>query len=150
MTVEQPIWTLEREATKPANLREWLIAAVCGLADLRFHRTLTQALLPVVYVWGLVASVAAPVVLTVVLWRYWIVAGLLFLVLAAVPLAIVVASVIRLLLEFFVHTAQLARQVRQIAELSTGLHGALTEVSVPMTQLSKDLRAVQFWRLGRR
>jgi hypothetical protein len=150
MTVDQHPGGGESDETGPPTFRGWLLAAGRSLVDLRFHRTATHALLPLVYVCGLLVAVAVPVVLTVTLWQLSVLAGVVFAVIGAVPLGIMMAAIVRLLLEFLVHTARLAGRVGHISDLAEGLHGALTDVTVPMTQLSRDLRAVQFWRVGRR
>lgn len=150
MAADQGKTASEWDGPSPSGRLGWLIAASQGLADLRFRRTSTRVLLPLVYVWGLLLALAVPVVLTVLLWQWSAAAGLAFALVGALPLGVMIATIVRLMLEFLVHTAQLAGRVGHISDLAGSLHGALTDVTVPMTQLSRDLRAVQFWRVGRR
>ena len=74
----------------------------------------------------------------------------LFLVFVAPLLALSIAATVRLLLEFLVNINRLGAKVTHMSQLADDLHTSLNEVAVPMSQLSEDVRAVQFWRFKKR
>jgi hypothetical protein len=130
----------------PTTFREWLVAAVLGLLDVQFKRAATRTLLPLVYVLGLMVSVAVPVLLTVVVFQFSTVLGLLFLIFVAPLLGLTIAATVRLVLEFLVNTTKLAGLVGHITVLSDDLMRALNDMAGPMNSLSGGFKAVQFWR----
>lgn len=131
-------------------VRAWGRSAATALFDLRFRRVTTRTLLPVVYVLFLFMSVAIPVALTVAVFQFSIFLGVLFLVFVAPLLALSIAATVRLLLEFLVNINRLGAKVTHMSQLADDLHTSLNEVAVPMSQLSEDVRAVQFWRFKKR
>ncbi len=132
------------------TFQEWVQAAGRALLDMQFRRPATETLLPLAYPLGLVGAVAVPVGLTVLIWQSSLLLGLLFAVFAAVPLALVLAAVVRLMLEFVLNTSLLVRRVDHITDLADDLFQVLSEVAEPVSQLSEDVRAVQFWRFRKR
>lgn len=132
----------------PGGFRQWAAAAVGGLLDLQFRRPATRTLLPLVYLLGLAFAAAAPVVVTVLAWRASALLGVLAAVFA-IPLAVTIAAAVRLLLEFLVNASRLATRVEHISDMADDLFQVLSEVAEPMSQLSEDVRAVQFWRFRR-
>ncbi|MFC8529135.1 DUF4282 domain-containing protein [Nocardia sp. NPDC057227] len=147
---ERPRAALERrdpfEST--AALRAWVADAVRGLLDIRFRREVTLTLLPLAYLLGLVFAFAVPIALTVSLWQFSAVLGVLA-ALVAVPLGLTIAAAVRLVLEFLVNAARLAGRVEHISDLADDLFQVLSDVAEPVNQLSEDVRAVQFWRFRR-
>ncbi|TSE00722.1 DUF4282 domain-containing protein [Skermania sp. ID1734] len=128
----------------------WVTAALRGLLDVRFRVVATTTLLPAVYVLGLVVSVAVPTVLTVVIFQVSALLGALFLVVLAAPMALAFAATMRLTLEFLVNMTHLAGKVTHMTNLADDLHQTLADVAEPVSQLSEDFRAVQFWRFRQR
>ncbi|MGO4616556.1 DUF4282 domain-containing protein [Nocardia sp. 2YAB30] len=139
----------EEEATEPFRspraFRLWGVAAARALLDVQFRRQATRTLLPLAYILGLVFAFAAPIAVTVAMWRVSAVLGMLAAVIA-VPLGLTIAAVVRLMLEFLVNASRLATRVEHISELADDLFQALSDVAEPVNQLSEDVRAVQFWR----
>ncbi|MGI5222027.1 DUF4282 domain-containing protein [Nocardia sp. CA-290969] len=132
----------------PGGFRQWAGEAVGGLLDLQFRRPATRTLLPLVYLLGLAFAVAAPIVAVVLAWRVSALLGVLAAVFA-LPLAVTIAAAVRLLLEFLVNASRLATRVEHISDMADDLFQVLSEVAEPMSQLSEDVRAVQFWRFRR-
>ena len=132
------------------GVRDWLRTAVSGLLDIRFRKVSTRTLLPVVYVLFLLMSVAIPVALSVAVFQFSVILGVLFLVFVAPLLALSIAATVRLLLEFLVSINRLGSKVTHMSQLADDIHTSLNEVAVPMSQLSEDVRAVQFWRFKKR
>ncbi|MEV0355977.1 DUF4282 domain-containing protein [Nocardia sp. NPDC050697] len=147
---EQPRAALQRRDPfeSGAALREWVADAVRGLLDIRFRREATLTLLPLAYLLGLVFACAVPIALTVSLWQFSAVLGVLA-ALVAVPLGLTIAAAVRLVLEFLVNAARLAGRVEHISDLADDLFQVLSDVAEPVNQLSEDVRAVQFWRFRR-
>ncbi|MBL1073385.1 DUF4282 domain-containing protein [Nocardia sp. 2] len=134
----------------PSAFGSWAKDATRALLDVQFQRTATRTLLPLTYVLGLVAAVAVPISITVLLWRLSGVLAVLFAVLLAVPLGLTIAATVRLLLEFVLNASRLATRVEHISEMGDDLFQALSDVAEPVSQLSEDVRSVQFWRYRRR
>ncbi|MET0316447.1 MAG: DUF4282 domain-containing protein [Rhodococcus fascians] len=132
------------------GVRDWVVGAGRGLLDLRFRRSSTRTLLPVVYVLFLLGSVAIPIALSIAVFQFSAFLGVLFLVFVAPLLALSIAATVRLLLEFLVAVTQLGTKVTHMSRLADDIHTSLAEVAVPMSQLSEDVRAVQFWRFKKR
>ncbi|WP_280401023.1 DUF4282 domain-containing protein [Nocardia carnea] len=130
------------------GFRRWAGEAVGGLLDIQFRRPATRTLLPLVYLLGLAFAVAAPIVVTVLAWGVSALLGVLAAVFA-IPLAVTIAAAVRLLLEFLVNASRLATRVEHISDMADDLFQVLSEVAEPMSQLSEDVRAVQFWRFRR-
>ncbi|MFF0631476.1 DUF4282 domain-containing protein [Nocardia sp. NPDC004151] len=136
--------------TSPGAFGAWSVDAARALLDLQFHRAATRTLLPLAYLLGLAGAVAIPIVGTVGLWRISAWLGIVFAVVFAVPLGLVIAAVVRLLLEFVLNASRLAARVEHISDMADDLFQALSDVAEPVNQLSKDVQAVQFWRFRRR
>ena len=132
------------------GVRDWVLSAGRGLLDLRFRRSSTRTLLPVVYVLFLLMSVAVPIALSIAVFQFSAFLGVLFLVFVAPLLALSIAATVRLMLEFLVSITQLGAKVTHMSRLADDIHTSLAEVAVPMSQLSEDVRAVQFWRFKKR
>lgn len=142
--------TDEPEPAEPfESPRAWSAEAARGLLDVQFHRPATRTLLPLAYMLGLAFAIGIPIALTVLMWQVSAVLGVLTGLLA-VPLGLTIAAVVRLLLEFLENAAKLASRVEHIADLADDLFQALSDVAEPVNQLSEDVRAVQFWRFGKR
>ncbi|KAA0024625.1 DUF4282 domain-containing protein [Antrihabitans cavernicola] len=133
-----------------SGVRDWLFTAMRGLLDIRFRRVSTRTLLPVVYVLFLLMSIAVPVALSVAVFQFSVFLGVLFLVFVAPLLALSMAATVRLLLEFLISINRLGSKVTHMSQLADDIHTSLNEVAVPMSQLSEDVRAVQFWRFKKR
>lgn len=133
----------------PRAFMQWSAAAARALLDVQFHRPATRTLLPLAYILGLVFAFAAPIALTVSMWRVSAVFGVLAALLG-VPLGLTIAAAVRLMLEFLVNASRLATRVEHISELADDLFQALADVAEPVNQLSEDVRAVQFWRFRKR
>ncbi|MFF2553389.1 DUF4282 domain-containing protein [Nocardia sp. NPDC058058] len=134
----------------PSAFGSWSLEAIRALLDVQFHRAATRTLLPLAYILGLAAAFAIPIVGTIGLWRVSAWLGIVFAVVFAIPLGLTIAAVVRLLLEFVLNASRLASRVEHIAEMGDDLFQALSDVAEPVNQLSEDVRAVQFWRFGRR
>ncbi|WP_378735813.1 DUF4282 domain-containing protein [Nocardia brasiliensis] len=132
----------------PRAFRQWSVEAARGLLDVQFRRPATRTLLPLAYILGLVFACAVPIALTVLMWRFSAVLGVLA-ALIGVPLGLTIAAAVRLMLEFLVNASRLATRVEHISELADDLFQALSDVAEPVNQLSEDVRAVQFWRFRR-
>ncbi|CAM2977797.1 DUF4282 domain-containing protein [Skermania piniformis] len=128
----------------------WLTEVARGLLDLRFRRPATRTLLPLVYVLGLAGTVIVPLALSLPVFGFSIVLGVLYLIVVAPVLILTGAATVRLLLEFLISTTQLAGKVNHITAIADDLMTALTDVAQPIGQLSEDVRAVQFWRFRNR
>ncbi|MFG1790924.1 DUF4282 domain-containing protein [Nocardia sp. NPDC049149] len=146
-TVEEEV--VPEPFESPRAFGQWAVEAARGLLDVQFHRPATRTLLPLAYILGLAFAVAAPIALTVSMWRISAVLGVLA-ALIGVPLGLTIAAVVRLLLEFLVSVSRLATRVEHISELADDLFQALSDVAEPVNQLSEDVRAVQFWRFRKR
>lgn len=133
----------------PRAFRHWSVEAARGLLDVQFRRPATRTLLPLAYILGLAFAFGTPIALTVLIWRQSALLGVLA-ALVALPLALTIAAAVRLMLEFLVNASRLATRVEHISELADDLFQALSDVAEPVNQLSEDVRAVQFWRFGRR
>ncbi|MFI9511435.1 DUF4282 domain-containing protein [Nocardia sp. NPDC052566] len=133
----------------PRAFREWSIDTARALLDVQFHRSATRTLLPLAYILGLAFAFGTPIALTVLIWPYSALLGVLF-ALIALPLGLTIAAAVRLMLEFLVNASRLATRVEHISELADDLFQALSDVAEPVNQLSEDVRAVQFWRFGKR
>lgn len=136
--------------TSPGAFGAWSVDAARALLDLQFHRAATRTLLPLAYLLGLAGAFAIPIVGTVGLWRVSAWLGIVFAVVFAVPLGLVIAAVVRLLLEFVLNASRLAARVEHISDMADDLFQALSDVAEPVNQLSKDVQAVQFWRFRRK
>ncbi|WP_067570690.1 DUF4282 domain-containing protein [Nocardia acidivorans] len=134
----------------PSAFGSWSVDAAKALLDVQFHRAATRTLLPLAYLLGLAGAFAIPIVGTLGLWRVSAWLGVAFAIFFAIPLALTIAAVVRLLLEFVLNASRLASRVEHIAEMGDDLFQALSDVAEPVNQLSEDVRAVQFWRFGRR
>ncbi|QLY31202.1 DUF4282 domain-containing protein [Nocardia huaxiensis] len=134
----------------PSAFGSWAADAARALLDVQFQRAATRTLLPLTYILGLVAAFAVPISATVLLWRISGVLAVLFAVLLAVPLGLTIAATVRLLLEFVLNASRLATRVEHISEMGDDLFQALSDVAEPVSQLSEDVRSVQFWRYRRR
>ncbi|MBO0856420.1 MAG: DUF4282 domain-containing protein [Nocardia sp.] len=132
-----------------AAFRAWCRAAVRALVDVQLRTDATRTLLPLAYLLGLVFALGSPLVLIVALWQVSAVLGAIAIV-VAIPLALSIAAAVRLALEFLVNASRLATRVEHINSLADDLFQALSEASVPLNQLSEDVRAVQFWRFRKR
>ncbi len=130
--------------------RPWLVAALRGLVDVQFRQSATRVLLPVVYILGLLLAFAAPAVLTVGAFFVDTWAGIASLVVVQPLLTLAFAATIRLLLEFLLSARRLAQQAGNFAQLADELHETLAQVAEPVSRLSDDVRAVQFWRFRQR
>lgn len=133
-----------------SGIGSWTAAAVRALLDINFRRVSTKTLLPAVYILGLLASVAIPIALSVIVFQYSTTLGVIFLLTVAPLLGLMIAASVRLILEFLVNASTLAGRVSHISELADELGQTLAEVAVPVSQLSEDFRAVQFWRFRQR
>ncbi|MRH86113.1 DUF4282 domain-containing protein [Nocardia sp. SYP-A9097] len=134
----------------PGAFGSWSVDAAKALLDVQFHRAATHTLLPMAYLLGLAAAFVIPIVGTIGLWRVSAWLGIVFAVVFAIPLGLIIAAVVRLLLEFVLDVSRLASRVEHIAEMGDDLFQALSDVAEPVNQLSEDVRAVQFWRFGKR
>ncbi len=128
----------------------WTAAAVRALLDINFRQVSTKTLLPAVYVLGLLGSIAIPIALSVIVFQFSVTLGVIFLLTVAPLLGLMIAASVRLILEFLVNASTLAGRVVHISELADELGQTLAEVAVPVSQLSEDFRAVQFWRFRQR
>ncbi|WP_405487736.1 DUF4282 domain-containing protein [Nocardia sp. NBC_00511] len=136
--------------SSPGAFGSWSVDAIRGLLDLQFHRSATRTLLPLAYLLGLAAAFTIPIVGTVGLWRISAWLGIVFALVFAVPLGLVIAAVVRLLLEFVLNASRLAARVEHISDMADDLFQALSDVAEPVNQLSKDVQAVQFWRFRKK
>lgn len=133
----------EQAPPTPDGARAWLVEAGKGLIDIRFRTVATRTLLPIVYVLLLFAAVVVPLAFAVPIFLWSVLAGLLYVVFVAPLLIISFAAVTRLLLEFLVN-------IVHVAGLFDDLHETLADAVDPISQLSEDFRAVQFWRFRER
>jgi predicted ABC-type sugar transport system permease subunit len=123
---------------------------VHGLRDLRFRVSLTAVAMPALYLVALAFAAVVPGVLTVIAFNHSTTDGLLFLILVAPLLFVVIAAGLRLSLEFLVAISGLAANMAHVVEVADRLDATLTELDEPISQLSTELRNVQFWRFARR
>ncbi|WP_187776496.1 DUF4282 domain-containing protein [Antrihabitans cavernicola] len=132
------------------SARKWLSTVVRGLVDIRFRRVSTRTLLPIIYVLFLLMSVAIPIAIAVAVVQFAVLLGVLFLVFVAPLLAFAMAATMRLVFEFLISIHRLGSKVTHMSKLADDIHTSLNEVAVPMSHLSEDVRAVQFWRFKKR
>ena len=138
------------EAVEPRSFGGWLTTAVRGLLDLGFRQASTRVLLPILYALGLLLAVAAPIALTVGVYRFSSLLGVLFLIFVAPLVGLAIAATVRLLLEFLININRLVQKVDHMVLLAEDLHDALVDMAEPVSQLSAEVRAVQFWRRGKK
>lgn len=138
------------EPPEPLSFRGWLATAMRGLIDLQFRQASTRVLLPVIYVLGLLLALALPIALTVVIFRFSSLLGVLFLIFVAPLVGLSIAATVRLVLEFLININRLVRKVDHMTLLADDLHLAIADMAEPVSQLSQEVRAVQFWRRKRR
>ncbi|MGY0502598.1 DUF4282 domain-containing protein [Nocardia sp. FBN12] len=132
------------------SAKEWAAEAARSLLDVQFRRPATRTLLPLAYVLGVASfGIGLPIAFTVLMWKTSAVLGV-FAALVAVPLGLTIAASVRLMLEFADNAARLAGRVEHISHLADGLFQALSDVAEPVSQLSEDVRAVQFWRFRKK
>ncbi len=141
-----PIVAARAEPAPRSSARDRAADALRGLLDFRFRRMSTRTLLPMVYALGLVLAVVVPIVLGVLLFQVSTVLGVLFLLFAAPLLMLAGAATVRVMLEFLVSATLLASKVDHITVIADDLMTVLNDVAEPVSQLSEDVRAVQFWR----
>ena len=123
---------------------------VHGLLDVRFRIAVTSVAMPALYLLSVAFSAVVSVVLTVAVFDHSTTSGLVFLVLGAPIVFLAIAAALRLALEFLVAVSGLAANMAHVVEVADRLDGTLSELDEPITQLSADLRNVQFWRFARR
>ncbi|WP_446223869.1 DUF4282 domain-containing protein [Nocardia sp. IBHARD005] len=132
------------------SAKQWAAEAARSLLDVQFRRPATRTLLPLAYVLSVVSfGIGLPVAFTMLMWKVSAVLGVLA-ALVAVPLGLTIAAAVRLMLEFADNAARLAGRVEHISDLADGLFQALSDVAEPVSQLSEDVRAVQFWRFRKK
>ncbi|MFD6398848.1 DUF4282 domain-containing protein [Nocardia sp. NPDC060249] len=132
------------------SAKQWAAEAARSLLDVQFRRPATRTLLPLAYVLGVASfGVGLPIAFTVLMWKASAVLGVLA-ALVSIPLGLTIAASVRLMLEFADNAARLAGRVEHISDLADGLFQALSDVAEPVSQLSEDVRAVQFWRFRKK
>ncbi|MEV6656874.1 DUF4282 domain-containing protein [Nocardia fluminea] len=132
------------------SAKQWAAEAGRSLLDVQFRRPATRTLLPLAYVLGVASfGIGLPIAFTVLMWKASAVLGLLA-ALVSIPLGLTIAASVRLMLEFADNAARLAGRVEHISDLADGLFQALSDVAEPVSQLSEDVRAVQFWRFRKK
>ncbi|TCK00962.1 DUF4282 domain-containing protein [Nocardia alba] len=132
------------------SAKQWAAEAARSLLDVQFRRPATRTLLPLAYVLGVVSfAIGLPIAFVVLMWKASAVLGVLA-ALVSIPLGLTIAASVRLMLEFADNAARLAGRVEHISDLADGLFQALSDVAEPVSQLSEDVRAVQFWRFRKK
>ena len=137
------------EPKKPSALRQWAGEAGRGLADIRFERSATRTLLPVVYLLGLTFAVVIPIALTGLAFTWSVTAGVVML-LVAPGMIFCLAVAVRLAMEFLLSIARMSGKVGDLIKIAGELASTMDDVVDPLHQITADFRAVQFWRFKAR
>jgi hypothetical protein len=137
------------EPKEPSALRQWAGEAGRGLVDVRFERSATKTLLPVVYILGITFAVVLPIALTVMVFTWSTLAGVVALPVAPGVIFCLVV-VVRLAMEFFLSMARMSGKVGDLIKIAGELQSTMDEVVDPLHQITADFRAVQFWRFRAR